>query len=242
MKTTRFVIEADGGIFRVVTDKVPINVLPTIAKQFQNQVTLKIAGLMDFDNPFYGRSGLIVSTATPNVQTWSTRVRTLNLNTKWAMAANKVLFPDFQGLTPGATQLTLQWRTPDSMRLMLGLSVQDVGAAWMLQQHYLAAYDKDGRTWKLPLSNLHEHLEVCHGQNLDHHPSALKAVQVGLEAFRVSEWNDHLTGGHRTAHAQAMFGFDPDNEGFKQRDIQGSWTDYCTKVSNEFINTNMMPL
>ncbi len=242
MKTTRFVIEADGGIYRMTTDKVPINVLPTIAKQFQNQVTFRITGLMDFENAFYGQSGLVVGTASPDLLTWSIRVLTLNLNTKWAMGIDKVLFPDFQGMTTGATQLTLQWRPPAGMILMLGVTVLKQARGWMIQHHYLVSYDKEGRIWKLPLSNLHEHLEVCHGQDLNVRPSALKAVQVGLEAFRVSEWNDHLTDGHRTAYAQAMFGFDPDNEGFKQRAVKEPWTDYCTKVSNEFINTNMMPL
>jgi len=242
MKTVRYVIEQDGGIFRVLTDKVPITVLPSIAKQFQNQVTFKIIGLMDFDNPFYGATGLVIGTASPDLLVWSTRVRSLNLNTKWVLGSNKILFPDFQGLNNGVTELTLQWTPPDSMRLMVGFTVLKQAHGWLLQQHYLVAYDKEGRTWKLPLSNLHDHLEVCHGQDLNVHPSALKAVQVGLEAFRVSEWNDHLTGHHRAAHAEAMFGFSPDNEGFKQRPVKEPWTDYCAKVANEFIITNMMPL
>lgn len=247
--TVEFVIKPDGEIVKRSTQEVPIEVLPTIKAAFQTGATFQIKGFMDFDNPFYGGCGLVANSATPNALMWSVRVRTINLNTHFQMV-DKVLTPDFRGDQTGSTPLEIAWRVPDDMRVVLGMSVgmSVTGSStglWTLGKHYLVAYDTGGkRTWKLPVSNLYNTLELCHGQDKSSHPSALKAVQAALAAFQASKWNADLYSA--TSNTGAMFRFEPENSGFKQLPLVlasgKDWTSLCDKIANEYVTTNILPV
>lgn len=239
-----FVIKPDGDIVKRTISEVPIEVLPGLKQAFAQNTTFQIMGFMDFDNPFYGQCGLVAHSATPNSLVWSVRVRTLQLNCNFQMV-DKVLVPDFLGSATGSTPLEIPWRVPDDMRLMLGMSVHmNPDNTWILGKHYLPAFDAKGRTWKLPVSNLYNTLEFCHGQDANKHQSALKAVQVGLAQFQSSKWNADLYSA--TERTTNMFRFEPENSGFKQLRalIEGgdNWTKLCEKIANEYVTTNIIPL
>lgn len=244
MSDTRFVIEPDGGIFKETVTKVPIDVLPSLKAAFAQNVTFQIKGFMDFDNPFYGGCGMVANSATPNSLVWSVRVRTINLNCNFLMV-DKALVPDFPASKTGSTPMEIPWRVPDDMKVMLGLSVViRPDLTWTLGKHCLATFDVKGRTWKLPVSNLYNTLELCHGQDTSIHRSALKAIQTALTAFQNSKWNADLYSA--TNKTGAMFRFEPENSGFKQLpmvlDEGKDWTSLCEKIANEYITTNIIPV
>ena len=236
----KYQIESDGTLYRVEIRKDQVTVLPSIIKEFQSQMTFRVPSLMDFDNAFYGQSGIVVNSATPDALTWSVRVRTLNLNCWW-QTADKIVFPDF-ACAVSSTQMELPWRAPDSMRLMLVVGAQRDSYGWQLQKHYLVAYDNVAKMFRLPLSNLYDHCELCHGQDAARHPSALKAMQVAMEGFKNSQWNSDLYSTTNVGNTKSIFGFDPDNTGFKQRTVPTTWTDFCKKVANDYLTANAQPL
>lgn len=139
--------------------------------------------------------------------------------------------------------MEIPWRMPDDMTVVLGITVVQSNRGFKLGKYYLAAYDQKGATWRLPLCNLYDHLELCHGQEHGFHPTAMKALLTGLAQFRSSAWNSDLNGQFQQRNAPLMFRFKPVNSGFEQLPIEtATWTVLCQKVSNELVNSKLQPV
>lgn len=239
MSETSFVITPDGAIVkRTITDQ-PIQLLPKLAEVFQSTAVFRLSNLLDVADKFYGRCGATCSAAQPGTIHWSVRVKTLNLNAPFTMS-DGVLVPDFAA---GAEvrPMEIAWQPPDSMALVLGVTVRQNSSGYVSGEHYLIAYEGPV-VWRLPLANLYDHGELCHGQESKAYPTAVDALLGGLKQFSASRWNSDLYHSFQQANAPLMFRFQPENDGFKQLPPAGDWTKLCQKIANEFIATNLMPV
>lgn len=242
-----YVIKEDGGVYkRTLAVDHPIDIMPTIAQVFQSSAMFKLDAmfnLTDFDEPFFGNVAITTSLDNPNNFWASVRVKSLNLNTTFDLI-DGVLTPRF---LEGGTRLEIPWRMPETMKLVLGMMVVNYGDdGYKLGKHYLVAYDSANRTWRLPIANLYETLELCHGQQPGYHPTLGKAVLVGAQTFRSSQWNRDLSSIHSQDHTKQMFRFKPLNTGFEQLPIlptPAEWTTLCHKVGGgEIVTSKLIPV
>lgn len=238
----RFTIEPDGRVYQECITTTPIDLIPALEQAFQSSATFKMANVVDFSHiglPLFGRACLTCSAANTESVWWSIRVRTLNLRTKFSLQ-DGVLTPVFAG---NDASMEMVWLPPDDMRLVLGITMQVNSRGCLLGKHYLVAYDKTGATWRLPLANLYDHLELCHGQDHIYHPTMIAAASEGLKAFVNSVWNADLNGEFQRERAPKLFRWRPINTGFDQIPIEAShWTMLCEKASSDIVTTNMMPI
>ena len=237
---SQYLIEEDGSTFKL--EKTPIEITPSIERAFQASATIKLKGVADFSEiglPMYGRASLTHTTSNSNITYWSVRVCILNLNTTFALNAG-VMTPTFQ---KEGQFIEIPWRPIHTMTVVLGLMVLGSESdGFKLSKHYLVAYDNRNTAWRLPLPNLYDHLELCHGQPSELHPTMFQALVQGLKGFAASPWNSDLMGSFQNTNAHLMFRFKPVNTGFEQLPLVDAWTSYCQKVANPMVNSTLMPV
>lgn len=240
MTTNEFVIRPDGSIVKRTTSEAPINILPAIAQAFQTDVRVRLDNVMnlaELGEPLFGMASLNVTAKTRQMW-WSVSVRTLNLHTHFVLVKDKML-PDFSAQS--GTEMEIQWQVPDEdMSVVLGIQMtMDRDGTYVLGKHYLVAYDRSKRTYRLPLSNLYDHCELCHGQSLEPHASMVAALMTGLKQFRGSLWNKDLNGAFQQSNAPLLFRWKPDNTGFVQLPSERPWPELCQKVANDIITNEL---
>lgn len=233
-----FIIKEDGTIVKRQWTDTPVNILPGIEKAFQSNIAVRVQNVVDFSDmgePYFGKCSLAIQTADLTKIWASTRIKMLNLHTTYKLDGGKTLFPSFDS---DGKFIEIPWAPPADMRLVLGMTINanNEMTAFKLEKHYLVAYDAKGVTWRMPLTNLYDHLELCHGQTHVIHPTLLGTVYIGLKQFRSSKWNADLRGDWHQEMAPKMFSFTPNKEGFDQRPINDKWTKLCTKASSEIVN------
>ncbi len=170
----------------------------------------------------------------------SVRVKTLNLHTTFKIE-NEVMTPTFDA---EGKFIEMPWVAPDTMRLVLGMAINATPdlMQYKLGKHWLIAYDNKGASYKLPMSNLYDHLELCHGQAHAIQPTMMGAVYLGLKAFRSSKWNADLRGSVTREMAPQLFRFKPLNVGFEQIPSIDPWHKLCMKASSEIVSTRLQPI
>ena len=242
--TTKFTIEEDGLVYKDVLQRTPIDLTPELERVFQSNATLKlrlVADMGELCDPCFGEASLAHASGTFY---WSVRILTLNLNTAFVLNKDKELVPSFEEWADTEKVMQIGWKVPDEITLVLGITMIDLGHGFQSGKHYLVAYDTAKRSYRLPLTNLYDHLELCHGQGNKEHTTPIGSLITALKAFRSSLWNADLCASFQRTNAPLMFRFKPTDKGFDQLPINDGghgWQWLCEKVSNDLINSKFNP-
>ncbi len=247
---TEFVFKENGDCVKRTVSEHPIEINPDIEKLFQANAAFRLSNVADFGqlcDKSFGPASLSTRLMEQTIH-WSIHIHTLHLNTAFVLNGDKELVPAFDQFKDESKVMSIPWTPPIDMKLVLGISVNNAvsvnnaDGVYRAGKHYLIAYDSHKRTWRLPLSNLYDHLELCHGQNPVKYATSMEAVCDSLKRFRSSLWNADLFGDFQKFKTPLMFRFKPNDKGFEQMPTNANWTAFCEKVSNDFINTNFMPV
>lgn len=181
-----------------------------------------------------------MSTMSQGQSVFSMPVFKMSLNTRFASDSNGILTPVFEA--PDGPTLPIFWIPPTTMKLVLSIIL---GPKFENMNQYLTAHDKQGRLWRLPLSNLYQDCRLCPGiADYSRSQNCLDSLKVAWEQFRNSKWNQDLyadsTDGRRRA-TNKMFRFKPNDSDFTQLPLDAEWTDLCEKIGNEFLKNNVAP-
>ncbi len=152
--------------------------------------------------------------------------------------ADGVMVPDFKGGNADP-EFVLNWTPPDSMRLYL---LMNFGLPLKVDVQFLVAVDKDGRFYRLPLSNLYEDARLCHGAYENVGSTLIDAVSKAWVQFHKSRWQSDLAnrGNESVAYSKKLFRFKPlEPEGFEQIKVDG-WEALSTRVVTAFITENIV--
>ncbi len=238
-----FIIKEDGSVVKRETTEYSVNINNAIEKAFQSSVDLRVQNIVDFTDmgePYFGKCSLSFNSGDLTKLWASTRVKTLNLHTTFAMN-EEVMTPTFES---EGKFMEIPWTPPAEMKLVLGMQISaDVDhKIFKLGKHWLVAYDSKGASWRMPLTNLYDHMELCHGQAHEIHPTIMGTIYTGLKAFRASKWNSDLRGAWHKETAPKMFRFKPLNTGFEQLATELPWARLCTKAAAEIVSTRMQPI
>jgi len=238
-----FIIKEDGSIVKREWNDHPINITPAIEKAFQSNMSVRLPVILDFTDmgeTHFGKCSMSFQTGDMTKVWVSTRVKLLNLHTTFVLDGEH-LVPTFD---VDGKFMEIPWTPPTDMKLVIGMTVgiDTTNTKFKLGKHYLVAYDAKGATWRMPLTNLYDHLELCHGQAHAVHPTMMGAVYIGLKMFRASKWNSDLRGSWHKLMVPQMFRFKPTDKGFDQIGPEANWTSLCTKASVEVVNTKIQPI
>lgn len=160
---------------------------------------------------------------------WSVRLSYLPLRCPFALTGS-TLIP-----SPGgdrSTLMTMKWSPPKNMGLYFlcrcHAANESANINSCVDLCYLIAVSPDGNTWRLPLGNLYDDGRICMGQESFGSKNQLDCLNMALTQFSNSEWNTDLWK-DKTATGK-MFRFCPNDAGFDQMDVTGSWTASCMKI------------
>lgn len=235
----QYLIRENGEIVHQTITENPINILPSIAQAFQTSVQFKFENILDLalcGEPDCGHVTICGNSGNRSINYWSIGIKKLTLNTSFTLYGD-VLSPDFNSQ---GKLMSVPWTPRPDMFVVLGIvTTRKDSGDYVAGKHYLIAYDSGSRVYRLPLSNLYDHLELCHGQSPGVHPTELAAILDAVKRFRASQWNSDLFHSFQQENAPKMFRFKPTNDGFEQMLHTGDdWTKLCQKVSNSIIADN----
>lgn len=234
--TESLYVISESGAERWDITKRPIQVQETIVEAFSQNLTRKNPAVLKIGGD-YGNAGIAMASG---YEVWSVRVLTLGLAAPFALK-DGVHTPVFDSKSLPA--LPLKWKPPESMVLVLGISVfadHTAKKPYYIGDHYLVAFDKDKRMWRMPVSNLYADCKLCHGQDAKQHETALEAATMACEMFSRSRWNADLYDKTAQPRTDALFRFKPTESDFEQLPpvlASGkTWTSLCEKVAVEKLN------
>jgi len=231
-----YVIQKDGRILHRKYLEQEVSVTAEIAAAFStnaNHELKNVINMSEFGFPDYGLAAVSINNRGSHF--WSVRVLNLIMNCPFKMKG-KHLVPDF---TSTDKPMSLKWKVEEPMKIMLGVFIEGQSSG----KHYLLTYDSIGRHWRLPLSNLYENCELCHGQSIMSGITDLNILAQVLKNFSASQWQADLSNLHLPEQTESMFAFTPTNEGFDQYSLIKNyvdWTKFCKKVSNSVLNERMI--
>jgi len=163
----------------------------------------------------------------------------LNLSTVYLLDG-EVLYPSFDSEGP---VMPMVWEVPSDMRVFLTVMLSDT---LIDLAQYLTAFDPEGRSYRLPLSNLYEDCKLCAGANdIAQGANLVAAAARAWNQFKLSNWQKDLYASQGDAGrlaTKSMFRFLPKNEGFEQqRVLGGDWRAHCKKVAVDIITNYITP-
>jgi hypothetical protein len=185
------------------------------------------------------RGNVSLAAQSDNNAIYSLPVHKLTINAPFQTTEKGVLSPAFDSTS--APQFIIEWQVPETMRLMLLVSIYADYSKASGGDQYLAAFDKVGRAFRLPISNLYGDCRLCHGKYTEAHNTSLDLLRAAWTQFHKSSWNRDLYNDSSSTRRDAtkkMFSFIADNESFKQLPISGDWSELCEKVGSEFLIQN----
>lgn len=235
MKTDTMMVVTKEGVERWDIAKTMLNVGPGINVRFAEGVIRKLANVATLASPF-GSVGM--ATHGEGEVWWTVEVLALTMNAPFALV-NSVLVPVFDA---GTTNVKMEWEVPPEMTLLLSVNTIQDGSEVRVADQYLHAFDLNGMSYRLPVSNIYEDCRLCSGKFDSRARSHFESLDKALKQFVNSPWNADLYRGSDEDHlkTQCMFRFHPTNGGFEQLEMTcgagRNWTHLCTKAVNEVTN------
>lgn len=237
-QTHHYKLEADGTIKSVTVNEREVIMDMAIINRFAQDTPLKTthlisSGILSEGQPI-GNIGMCLR---KNSVAFTVRMGVLPMRAAFTMA-DGVMVPDFKGGNADP-EFVLNWTPPDSMRLYL---LMNFGLPLKVDVQFLVAVDKDGRFYRLPLSNLYEDARLCHGAYENVGSTLIDAVSKAWVQFHKSRWQSDLAnrGNESVAYSKKLFRFKPlEPEGFEQIKVDG-WEALSTRVVTAFITENIV--
>lgn len=242
MKTKTFYkITSDGQLLQVEQTSRPINIEGDVINQLSRDVVRRVKNVIPMpcitgDAKDAGCASLSISATSRII---NMPLFELNLNTVYLLDG-AVLYPSFDAEGP---IMPMVWKAPAEMRMVLTVLLND---ALVDLAQYLTAFDREGRSYRMPLSNLYEDCKLCAGANLQPHGNNLvEAAARAWNQFKLSNWQKDLyasSGADGRAATRNLFRFLPSNGGFVQQPIVGGdWRAHCKKVAVDIITNYITP-
>lgn len=230
-----YVIKAEGLVRRTITEQ-PLDLTTAIVDQISAGVARKCTYLfpmkmVDPDNSWNASAVF----GAGNITTWSLPLQKITLNT-FFQSKDGTVFPVFDDTT--SPKLSLEWKVPDSMYLVLGVVLDQYRSC--LNQ-YLVAFDSGNRAYRLPLSNLCADCKLCFGKYKSEASTHIEALTLAVTQFHKGDWNKDLyeTDGEKRKRTRQMFSFKVEDKAFPQINPE-NWVSLSEKVANDFITNNII--
>ena len=222
METTEYIIRTDGTITERITRERDLDAGQSVIDSLTESVSRTVRNVLRM--PDWGIAHASVGL---HDTLWSMSIDRIPLNARFRLA-NNVLVPAFASGTD--LEMSLDWRAPKEVRVVFVVRTEEGENGIVVGANWLFACGPDNRTYRLPLSNLHDDCMVCTGIFDGEHPTAFECVAASLEQFRKSKWNADLM--RTVERSQKFFRFRPTNETFDTLPIDAAdWTTLCDKVS-----------
>ncbi len=229
----------DGSAFHTVINRYPRQVTEAMIEKFNKGITMSLKRA--FPCPETGGTASLIFTMTERYAV--ARLAELKLNCHFRLVGDKVLVPVFIGKDSDTSEYIAAapvWKVPDDMVLLFATRVYNFSdlrhqpATSPDQSCWLIAYDKDKRSYKLPISNLYDDCAVCMGAFKGDAPTVSEAFSMAMKQFNASDWNADLAGG--TGNSDSLFRFKAKKDETESLPSSEHWTNLCTVISTPMSN------
>jgi len=221
METTEIVIKENGTLTERIIRERDLNAEQSVLDALTDEMTRTSRHVLSI--PGWGVAHANVG-AIDTI--WSVPIKQLPLNARFRLI-NGVLVPMFASGTD--VEMPLVWQAPEEVRLVFVVRTIREDDYIKVAGNWLFARDRENRTYRLPLPNLHDDCLVCTGDFKDRFETAAECIGASLEQFRKSKWNADLM--RTVAQSQKFFRFRPTNDTFETLPCQAEdWTKLCDKV------------
>lgn len=242
---TFFAILHDGRVQKVSLTATDIDIKKDILSQFAVEAGCKIKNLIDAGILGEGTAGKIGLCAKRESMVFTIPVGVIPMKANFVIK-DDILMPDFASATSATSLMDLKWQVPHNKGMRVFLMVYcPVDSAIYSETQFLLAMDEAGRTYRLPTSNCYEDCKLCTGDYISRGNTYMDVLCRAWEQFTHSNWQSDLNnrgGAKGMENSKNMFRFKPlEKEGFEQLPMNcDNWTTLCTKIGNEFINSNIV--
>jgi len=235
-----FKLTADGTIREVTVTERDIQVDGTIISRFSADIAIRIPNLMSAavlpEVAGLGNIGACVRKASI---TLTARLAALPMRCAFIMK-DGFMVPDFKKGNADP-EIRLTWNIPDSMRVYF---VANFLVPLAVDVQFVVAADSAGRWYRLPLSNLREDCQLCHGAYDGNGATAIDMMSKAWLQFHKSRWQSDLVnrGTDSEMNSKKLFRFKPlEPSGFEQvAPDNHTWEELSSRVSTAFLMENIV--
>lgn len=224
----------DGSSHFVTMQSSPRKVTEKIMEKFTKNISLNLKRAFPCEET--GGTASIICTNTERYAV--ARLKVIKLNCHFRLVGDKVLVPVFVGKETsreGYIAAAPEWTVPDDMILLFAARIynfNDVGRPLATNPDhscYLIAYDKDKRSYRLPISNVYDDCAICMGKFNGDADTASEALSLAMRQFNASDWNADLSG--ETTNSDSLFRFKTKDELTECLPPAYPWPKLCKVVS-----------
>jgi len=235
--TVEYVLKASGGATRRKIIDEDLVITDEAIQSIVTNISVTVRNIAPPPSIKYGPLSLSVKSSKVGVGpwcVWTVPVSVLTLRTSFAVYEGDILCPDFGT----ANLMETIWSPPAGMRLFMLISTRYNQSVPELGSCYYFALDNRNATWRLPLPNVYDTCEICHGNTIS---SETQLGMVGrfIHVMESSPWNRDLIGDADRTTGLFRFKLHETN-GLVQQPPLKDWNNLCQSVSVSYINNNMI--
>jgi hypothetical protein len=234
---SELVLTEDGKIIRRVvnTEEYELDVQDSLVEELAKDVVVRVRDVATI--PGWGRVHL---SAKPDQQIWWTiEMDKIHLKSHYTCREG-VATPLFAKQAPEPL-LPLVWKAPEGVNLKMLVNTgfirpdEENGVCkepFYSNRSYLFAFDKGGRCWRLPLTNLFDDCKLCLGRDVIYGKNSFDTLTKTLVQFADSQWNSDLSDRQSAEQIEKFFRFKPTDSEFETLPILAEdWTTLCKKIA-----------